>query len=117
MKVVQGKHPRSVTGPLGEELTREKLPPAQTSRWVARRKAEVVTAIEGGLLTVAEARARYNLTFEELVCWQRDYGRGGLRGLHLASMREARRAGGSRSCVNLAGHLQEWKGSGLEAGD
>ena len=59
-----------VIGPLGERLTFDRLPPPDTSRWVLRRKAEVVLAIAGGLLSIEEACARYDLTLEELVEWQ-----------------------------------------------
>lgn len=90
MKIVHVGPVKSVTGPLGHELTRENLPPQCTSRWVARRKAEVVTAVEGGLLTVSEACSRYSLTLEELASWQRCYGRGGLKGLYLANVADAR---------------------------
>ena len=57
--------PAEVIGPLGEALTLETLPPSNTIRWVARRKAEVVAAVNGGLLTNDEACERYNLTIEE----------------------------------------------------
>jgi hypothetical protein len=51
--------PKAVIGPLGEPLTLESLPPANCKRWVPRRKAEVVAAVSGGLLTVVEASTRY----------------------------------------------------------
>lgn len=61
-----------VIGPLGETLTFESLPPANTVRWVARRKAEVVAAVVGGLLTVDDACERYSLSlWEEFVSWLR----------------------------------------------
>src|SRR3546814_6536425 len=41
--------PAQVVGPLGEPLTLESLPPVDTTRWVVRRKAEVVAAVNGGL--------------------------------------------------------------------
>ena len=44
--------PAQVIGPLGEPLTLATLPPAGTTRWVVRRKAEVVAAVNGGLLPV-----------------------------------------------------------------
>jgi len=50
--------PDKVIGPLGEPLTLDSLPPPSTTRWVVRRKAEVVAAVNGGLLTVDEARAQ-----------------------------------------------------------
>jgi hypothetical protein len=65
-----GQRPTYVIGPLGERLTFDRLPPPDTSRWVLRRKAEVVLAIAGGLLSIEEACARYDLTLEELVEWQ-----------------------------------------------
>ena len=37
--------PAQVIGPLGEPLTLDSLPPASTTRWVVRRKAEVVAAV------------------------------------------------------------------------
>ena len=37
--------PAQVIGPLGESLTVETLPPPGTTRWVVRRKAEVVAAV------------------------------------------------------------------------
>ena len=49
--------PAQVIGPLGEPLTLDSLPPPSTTRWVVRRKAEVVAAVNGGLLTVDEACA------------------------------------------------------------
>lgn len=64
--------PAKVIGPLGEPLTLETLPPPSTTRWVVRRKAEVVAAVNGGLLSVDEVCDRYGLTVEEFAGWQRD---------------------------------------------
>jgi hypothetical protein len=50
--------PAQVIGPLGEPLTLDSLPAPSTSRWVVRRKAEVVAAVNGGLLSVDEACER-----------------------------------------------------------
>jgi hypothetical protein len=72
-----------VIGPLGEPLTLDSLPPASTTRWVVRRKAEVVAAVNGGLLTVDEACARYTLTLEEFAGWQRAVDRSGMAGLRV----------------------------------
>ena len=44
-----------VIGPTGAPLTLNDLPPVDTGRWVIRRKAEVVAAVRGGLLTLDEA--------------------------------------------------------------
>ena len=73
--------PTEVIGPLGEPLTRSSLPPRNTSRWVARRKAEVVAAVNGGMLSIREACTRYDLTLEEFASWQRAVEREGLPGL------------------------------------
>ena len=50
-----------VIGPTGVPLTIADLPPVDTGRWVIRRKAEVVAAVRGGLLTLDEACERYSL--------------------------------------------------------
>jgi len=57
------------------------LPPPNTTRWVARRKAQVAQAVQLGRLTADDACEIYGLTLEELAGWQRAYGRFGLRGL------------------------------------
>ena len=83
--------PASVIGPLGEVLTLENLPAADTTRWVVRRKAEVVAAVSGGLLTVDEACERYNLTDEEFEGWERLYARHGAKGLRTTRLQQYRR--------------------------
>lgn len=75
--------PAKVIGPLGEPLTLESLPPSDTTRWVVRRKAEVVAAVNGGLLSVDEVCQRYNLTVEEFAGWQRAIDRSGMPGLRV----------------------------------
>jgi len=64
LKRVDG--PRQVTLPDGSILTRADLPPADTRRWVASRKAIVVKAVISGLITQAEALERYCLSEESL---------------------------------------------------
>ncbi len=59
-----------VIGPDGSPLTIADLPPPNTRRWVIRRKAEVVAAVRGGLLSLEEACERYTLTVEEFLSWQ-----------------------------------------------
>ena len=44
-------------------------------------KAEVVAAVNGGLLSIGEACKRYELTTEEFASWQRAVDRSGLAGL------------------------------------
>ena len=71
----------AVLGPDGRWLTLADLPAPDTKRWVPRRKAEIVAAVRGGLLTLDEACERYALTVEEYLCWQRNVERYGLQGL------------------------------------
>ena len=54
--------PRQVTLPDGSILSRADLPPPNTRRWVASRKATVVKAVVHGLLTQKEALDRYALS-------------------------------------------------------
>jgi Protein of unknown function (DUF1153) len=80
----------SVPGPDGETLTLSDLPPANISRWVTRRKAEVVAAVVGGLLTRKSACERYNLTEEEFEGWERLYNRHGSKGLRTTRLQQYR---------------------------
>ena len=82
--------PDSVVGPLGEQLTLEMLPDPGTQRWVIRRKAEVVAAVRGGLLTFDEACERYNLALEELASWERSVERAGMKGLRVTRLQHYR---------------------------
>ena len=70
-----------VVGPTGTPLTLRDLPPANTDRWVIRRKAEVVAAVRGGLISVDDALARYRLTAEEFLAWQKAIDNWGMQGL------------------------------------
>ncbi|HUF87208.1 MAG TPA: DUF1153 domain-containing protein [Thermohalobaculum sp.] len=70
-----------VIGPDGERMTRADLPPPETRRWVPRRKARVVAAVEGGLITREEACERYALSDEELDGWTSSLMERGLKGL------------------------------------
>ena len=86
----QTSRPTVVIGPLGELLTLETLPAPNTSRWVARRKAEVVAAVRGGLLTIEEACDRYQLDLEELTGWQRAVERAGMPALMVTQSKRYR---------------------------
>ena len=61
--------PRAVTLPDGRVMTRADLPPADTRRWVASRKAAVVRGVAFGLISRAEALRRYGLSDEEFDGW------------------------------------------------
>jgi hypothetical protein len=72
---------KQVTGLDGRRLTLADLPLPDTKRWVIRRKAEVVAAVRGGLLSLEEACSRYALNHEEFLSWQNCIDRFGLAGL------------------------------------
>ncbi len=82
--------PAQVIGPLGEPLTLDDLPSPKTKRWVMRRKAEVVAAVNGGLLTIDEVLERYSLTLEEFASWQRAMDRSGMKGLRVTRIQKYR---------------------------
>jgi hypothetical protein len=79
-----------VIGPDGSPLTVADLPPTSTRRWVIRRKAEVVAAVRGGLLSLDEACTRYTLTVEEFLSWQSSIDSHGLAGLRTTRIQEYR---------------------------
>ena len=62
------------------------LPPADTKRWVARRKAVVVNAVRTGALSLDEACRRYQLSVEEFVAWQRAIEAHGVAGLRVTRL-------------------------------
>jgi hypothetical protein len=66
------------------------LPPPNTKRWVARRKAAVLAALRSGTITMEEACRRYALSEEELRAWQRGYEARGLPGLRATRLRARR---------------------------
>ena len=66
------------------------LPPANTRRWVVRRKAAVVAAVQSGKITLEEACQRYQLTEEEFRSWQRAYEAHGLPGLRDTRLQQYR---------------------------
>lgn len=72
---------RYCIGPDGNALSVADLPPPDTKRWVRRRKAEVVAAVRGGLMSLDDACERYRLTIDEYLSWQRSLDRDGIRGL------------------------------------
>jgi hypothetical protein len=83
--------PNHVIGPDGSPLTITDLPPPGTEkRWVIRRKAQVVAAVRGGLLSLEEACNRYMLTVDEFLSWQSLIDRHGLGGLRATRLQRYR---------------------------
>ena len=82
--------PLRIIGPAGQLLTKDNLPPPDTTRWVASRKAQVVAAVEAGLLTLEEVQQRYSLSLEEFYGWQYALEREGIAGLWVSARQHAR---------------------------
>jgi hypothetical protein len=56
--------------PRGNALTLNDLPPENVGRWTIYRKAVVVRAVDGNVITLNEAMRRYRISFEEMLSWQ-----------------------------------------------
>jgi hypothetical protein len=84
------KRENVVIGPEGTPLTMADLPKPDTVRWVIRRKAEVVAAVRGGLLTLDGACERYGLSSEEFMTWQRSIESYGIAGLRTTRVQQYR---------------------------
>jgi hypothetical protein len=75
----------------GENLPRSSatvidLPPPDTKRWVARRKAVVVNAVRSGAITLEEVCRRYELSVEEFLGWQHAIEAHGVAGLRVTRL-------------------------------
>lgn len=88
LKRVDG--PRQVTLPDGSVLTRADLPPGDTSRWVASRKAVVVRAVLYGLIAETEALERYALSAEEFALWRDAVEKHGEKALKVTAIQKYR---------------------------
>lgn len=88
LKKVDG--PRAVTLPDGTILTRADLPPKETRRWVASRKAVIVQAVAHGLIPRAEVLERYNLSDEEFELWVDAVRKHGVAGLKVTAIQKYR---------------------------
>jgi hypothetical protein len=62
------------------------LPPPDTKRWVARRKAVVVNAVRNGAISLEEVCRRYELSVEEFLAWQRAIDAHGVAGLRVTRL-------------------------------
>ena len=106
MMEYHNSRPARIIGPLREVLTRDTLPPPDTSRWVASRKAQVVAAVQSGLMTIEEVMRRYNLSLEEFYSWQRAMDRAGVSGLRV-SWSQQDRAARRRQRSHVSQRLQQ----------
>jgi hypothetical protein len=81
---------RTSPPPSGRSLGPGDLPSPETRRWVARRKAQVVTAVRAGVLAAEEVCRRYHISPEELASWERALDRHGPRALRVTKLQEFR---------------------------
>ena len=82
--------PTTVTLSDGRRMTRADLPPPETRRWVASRKAAVVQAVDSGLIEPEEAQSRWDLSAEELEGWRSAAARHGIGALRATALQRYR---------------------------
>jgi hypothetical protein len=75
----------------GDNLSRisttgDDLPPTDTKRWVAGRKAAVVNAVHSGAIGLEEACRRYELSAQEFLSWERGVEAHGVAGLRVTRL-------------------------------
>ena len=68
------------------------LPPSDTKRWVARRKAEIVDAVRNGKMNIEDACRYYRLSAEEFAAWERAIEAHGVAGLRVTRLQVYRDA-------------------------
>ena len=85
-------HPESkyISDPNGLRSKTANLPPVTTKRWVIRRKAQVVSAVRKGVLSLEEACRRYMLTPDEFAAWEKAIDEHGLAGLRTTRLQHYR---------------------------
>lgn len=88
LKKIDG--PRSVTLPNGSVLTRADLPPSNTRRWVASRKAMVVRAVMSGLIGRDTAQTMYALSDDEYTEWEHAVVNHGVSALKVTALKAYR---------------------------
>lgn len=91
MYVKKTKGPNFVELPDGRKFSRSDLPPKNTTRWVASRKASVVLAVSIGLISNDEACETYQLSKEEFAGWigsVKKHGVGALKATKLQDYRQ-----------------------------
>jgi hypothetical protein len=68
------------------------LPPPDTKRWVARRKAAIVNAVRSGEINIEDACRYYKLSTEEFAAWERAIEAHGVAGLRVTRLQVYRDA-------------------------
>ncbi|MGQ3263367.1 DUF1153 domain-containing protein [Phenylobacterium sp.] len=97
---------RAVVGPLGYPITRDTLPPPDTVRWNARRKAELLLAIRADLISLREVVSLYQLSAEEIAGWLALFERHGLDGLKTTRAQTYRQGRARPRLPPTQGHAQ-----------
>ena len=77
--------PRTETAAVG-------LPPPDTKRWTARRKAAAVEAVHSGMITIEEVCRRNALSVEEFPSWHNTIQMHGVQGLEITKLQNSRYA-------------------------
>ncbi|MFP4270518.1 MAG: DUF1153 domain-containing protein [Alphaproteobacteria bacterium] len=85
--------PERAEGQVAASADLSDLPPPDTTRWVARRKAQVVRAVRAGRLSLEQACERYRLSPEEFLAWERTIIRHGVAGLRVTRLKSYRGRG------------------------
>ncbi len=85
-----GEYTKYRIDPDGLRSKAAKLPPATTKRWAIRRKAQVVNAVQKGIISLEEACRRYMLTADEFAAWERAIDEHGLAGLRTTRLQQYR---------------------------
>src|SRR4051794_27015511 len=104
MKRTAAPRDTPVRGPDGAVLTIADLPSPDTKRWVGRRKATILAAVRGGLISLETACSRYRLNPEELLSWQYYLDRYGFSALRTTKVQSYLRSGqrrGGQTCSEL----------------
>jgi hypothetical protein len=79
-----------------EILLSDGLPPPNTRRWVVRRKAAVVAAVNSGKITLEQACQVYQLSEEEFLSWKHAFETYGFAGLRTTRIQQYRRRPSAR---------------------
>lgn len=74
----------------GTVLSIGDLPTGRNVRWTIRNKANLLLAIDGGVIGLDDAIARYVLSIEEIEGWRRDVASHGVEGLKATTLKSRR---------------------------
>jgi hypothetical protein len=74
----------------GNVITKADLPSPKTRRWVNSRKAILVRAVQGDIITREELLELYNMEDREFAIWEREFAQYGAEGLKQTKMQKRR---------------------------